>query len=194
MEPKEVLELNQEIVTCSRCRLYDARIKAVPGEGPVPSHLFFIGEAPGRNEDLSGRPFVGRAGAVLNELLSSIGLSRNRVFITSIVKCRPPGNRIPKKDEIEACSGYLDRQIELLSPGIIIPMGQLASGQVFLHFGMPQESIGRIHGRVFQSETTRGHRVIIPVYHPAAMTHNPPIKNAVFNDFNVIGRLLHKRE
>lgn len=116
MEQEAVRALNRDIVTCTRCRLSRDRINAVPGEGPVPSGLLFIGEAPGRNEDLTGRPFVGRAGAVLEELLSSIGLERCSVFITSIIKCRPPGNRIPRKDEIAACAGYLGRQIDLLSP------------------------------------------------------------------------------
>ena len=194
MEQEAVRTLNRDIVTCTLCRLSLTRINAVPGEGPVPSGLLFIGEAPGRNEDLTGRPFVGRAGAVLEELLSSIGLERSRVFITSIIKCRPPENRIPRKDEIAACAGYLDRQIDLLSPEIIVPMGRLASEQVFSHFGIPHGSIGSIHGKIFHSITPCGQIVIIPVYHPAAVTHNPLLRGAVFQDFRNIGTLLEGGE
>jgi DNA polymerase len=194
MEQEAVRTLNREIIACTRCRLSLTRISAVPGEGAVDSNLFFIGEAPGRNEDLTGRPFVGRAGAVLEDLLSSIGLERRSVFITSIIKCRPPENRIPRKDEIAACAGYLDRQIDLLSPEIIVPMGRLASEQVFSHFGIPCRPIGSIHGKVFHTVTPRGHIIIIPVYHPAAMTHNPLLKGALFEDFRIIGTLLKKGE
>ena len=112
------------------------------------------------------------------------------VFITSILKCRPPENRIPRKDEIAACAGYLDRQIDHLSPEIIIPMGRLASEQVFSRFGIPHGPIGSIHGKIFHSVTSRGKVVIIPVYHPAAMTHNPLLKGALFEDFKVIGTML----
>ena len=194
MEPEAVLTLNHGIVTCTRCRLAVTRINAVPGEGPGDSGLFFIGEAPGRNEDRSGRPFVGRAGAVLEALLSSIGLERSNVFITSIIKCRPPENRVPRQDEIAACAGYLDRQINLLSPEIIIPMGRVASEQVFLRFDIPHGPIGSIHGKIFHAATSRGELVIIPVYHPAAVTHNSLLKGAVFEDFKVIGEMLRKNE
>lgn len=194
MEQEAVRTLNRDIVTCTLCRLSLTRINAVPGEGPVPSGLLFIGEAPGRYEDLTGRPFIGRAGAVLEELLSSIGLERSCVFITSIIKCRPPENRIPRKDEIAACAGYLDRQIDLLSPEIIVPMGRLASEQVFSHFGITCGPIGSIHGKIFHTETPHRRIVIIPVYHPAAMTHNPPLKDAVFQDFRNIGTLLERGE
>jgi len=156
--------------------------------------LFFIGEAPGKNEDITGRPFVGRAGAILDDLLTSVGLERNRVFITSILKCKPPENRIPRKDEIAACAGYLDRQIDHLSPEIIIPMGRLASEQVFSRFGIPHGPIGSIHGKIFHSVTSRGELVIIPVYHPAAVTHNPRLKGALFEDFRIIGTMLGKRQ
>ena len=122
--------------------------------------------------------------------LVSSGVS---VFITSIIKCRPPENRIPRKDEIAACAGYLDRQIDHLSPEIIIPMGRLASEQVFSRFGIPHGPIGSIHGKIFHAVTPRGKLVIIPVYHPAAMTHNPLLKGALFEDFKIIGEMLGKR-
>jgi uracil-DNA glycosylase len=194
MQQEAVQALNREIAVCTRCRLALTRTTTVPGEGPADSKLFFIGEAPGRNEDSTGRPFVGRAGAVLEDLLASIGLERSRVFITSIIKCRPPENRIPRKDERAACAGYLDRQIDIFSPDIIIPMGRLASEQVFDRFGIPHGPVSSIHGKIFRAGTPRGNLVIIPVYHPAAMTHNPLLKDAVFEDFRVIGTMLGKRE
>lgn len=195
MDKVAVRILNREIVTCTRCRLALTRNNAVPGEGPVDSKLLFIGEAPGKNEDLTGRPFVGRAGAVLEDLLASIGLERSRVFITSIIKCRPPENRIPGKDEISACAGYLDRQIDMLLPEIIIPMGRLASEQVFSRFRIPHGPIGSIHGKILFTKTSRDQQlVIIPVYHPAAVTHNPLLKDVIFDDFRVIGALIRKSE
>ena len=194
MEQEAVRTLNREIVTCTRCRLALTRINAVPGEGPGYSQLFFIGEAPGKNEDITGRPFVGRAGAIFDDLLSSIGLERSGVFITSIIKCRPPENRNPGKDEIAACAGYLCRQIDHFSPELIVPMGRLASEWIFSRFGIPRAPISSIHGKIFHAATPQGKVVIIPVYHPAAMTHNPLLKGALFEDFKVIGEMLGAKE
>jgi uracil-DNA glycosylase family 4 len=194
MEQEAVRTLNRDIVTCTRCRLALTRINAVPGEGPGDSQLFFIGEAPGKNEDITGRPFVGRAGAILDDLLSSIGLERSSVFITSIIKCRPPENRNPGKDEIAACAGYLCRQIDHFSPELIVPMGRLASVWIFSRFGIPYAPISSIHGKIFHAATPRKKLVIIPVYHPAAMTHNPLLKGALFEDFKVIGEMLGTKE
>jgi len=193
-EQEAVRTLNREIVGCTRCRLALTRTHAVPGEGPPGSRLFFIGEAPGKNEDLTGRPFVGRAGAILDDLLSSIGLERSSVFITSILKCRPPENRNPGKDEIAACAGYLCRQIDLFSPELIVPMGRLASAWIFSRFDIPSAPISSIHGKLFHAVTPRQKLLIIPVYHPAAMTHNPLLKGALFEDFKVIGELLGTME
>jgi DNA polymerase len=195
MDREAVRILNREIVTCTRCRLAQTRNNAVPGEGPADPRLLFIGEAPGKNEDLTGRPFVGRAGAVLEDLLASIGLERSGVFITSIIKCRPPENRIPRKDEIYACAEYLDRQIGILLPEIIIPMGRLASEQVFSRFRIPHGPISSIHGKIFFTGTSGDQPlVIIPVYHPAAVTHNPLLKDVIFDDFRVIGTLIRKSD
>ncbi|MDD1709649.1 MAG: uracil-DNA glycosylase [Methanoregulaceae archaeon] len=192
MKHDAVRKLSHDITTCTRCRLSLTRINAVPGEGPVPSRLFFIGEAPGKKEDLTGRPFVGRAGSVLEALLASVGLERNKVYITSIIKCRPPENRLPRRDEIAACSGYLDQQIEILYPEIIIPMGRLASELIFSHFGLSHGPIGRIHGKAFHAKTLHRDLLIVPVYHPAAVTHNPPIKSALFEDFQILGTIIEE--
>lgn len=193
METEAVRQLNSDITTCTRCRLSLTRANAVPGEGPVPSELFFIGEAPGRNEDLRGRPFVGRAGTVLENLLGTIGLQRDSVFITSIVKCRPPENRVPRKDEIAACEGYLQKQMDLTAPTILVPMGRLASELVFFHFGLPDIPIGHIHGQLVHAGPFHRELSIFPVYHPAAVTHNPPLKGIIFEDFRVLGRIIEEK-
>ncbi len=193
MEKEAVRQLKCEITTCTRCRLSLTRTNAVPGEGPVHSELFFIGEAPGRNEDLTGRPFVGRAGTVLENLLATIGLQRDMVFITSIVKCRPPENRVPRKDEIAACEGYLQKQMDLTAPSILVPMGRLASELVFSHFGLPNIPIGHIHGQLVNPGPYHRDLSIFPVYHPAAVTHNPPIKGIIFEDFRVLGIIIEEK-
>ena len=185
-----IRRLNQEIGTCTRCSLAGTRTHAVPGEGPVPARVLCIGEAPGKHEDLSGRPFVGRAGTILEGLLHSIGLTRDGVYITSILKCRPPGNRVPHRDEIASCSGYLDRQVALISPSIIIPMGQWATDQVFLRYAIPPARIGDVHGRKFPVFTSAGPVLVFPVYHPAAVTHNPRLKGALDGDFRTLRSIL----
>ena len=192
MTQDAIRTLNEEIVTCTRCRLAETRTHAVPGEGPVPSRVLCIGEAPGKNEDLSGRPFVGRAGTVLEGLLLSIGLTRDRVYITSILKCRPPGNRVPRRDEIASCSGYLDRQVALLSPSVIVPMGQWATEQVFSRYALTAARISDLHGRMFAVTTGTGTLLVFPVYHPAAVTHNPRLKGALEEDFKTLRSVLER--
>jgi len=176
-------KLNAEIISCTKCRLSAGRIHAVPGEGPVPCRIMLIGEAPGEKEDRSGRPFAGRAGIVLQDLLESIGLSRKEVFITSILKCRPPKNRDPKKDEIAACRPYLNRQIALLRPSVIVPMGRFSASVILEQFGMIPGRISEIHGHAFRVETPKGSVILFPVYHPAVVTHNPPLKSDLVQDF-----------
>jgi DNA polymerase len=175
--------LNQEIITCTLCRLSEGRIHAVPGEGPVPARILFVGEAPGKREDELGRPFVGRAGSVLEDLLASIGLSREDVFITSINKCRPPGNRDPKDDEIAACHPYLVRQIELLRPQVIVPMGRFAAREICRTFGLAEGKISDMHGQVLHGRVRSGTVLVLPVYHPAVITHNPNLRPKLSDDF-----------
>jgi uracil-DNA glycosylase family 4 len=182
--------LTNEILSCTKCRLSAGRIHAVPGEGPVPCGIMFIGEAPGEKEDRSGHPFAGRAGIVLQDLLGSIGLSRNEVFITSILKCRPPGNRDPKGDEIAPCRPYLHRQIALVQPSVLIPMGRFSAAVILEQFGMSPGRISEIHGRAFRAETSHGSVILFPVYHPAVITHNPPLKSDLVQDFQRLQTVL----
>jgi DNA polymerase len=150
----------------------------------------FIGEAPGEKEDRSGRPFAGRAGTVLQDLLISIGLSRKEVFITSILKCRPPGNRDPRDDEITSCRPYLPRQIALLRPSVIVAMGRFSAAVMMDQFGMRKGRISEIHGNLFRAETPYGSVVLFPVYHPAVVTHNPRLRDDLIQDFQQLKNVL----
>src|ERR1700704_1305710 len=143
MSSEEILqEVAAEVSTCSKCKLCKGRTKAVPGEGNPDAKILFIGEGPGQNEDQQGRPFVGPAGQFLDELLASINLKRSDVFITNVVKCRPPGNRDPESEEIAACNDYLDRQIAALQPQVIVTLGRYSMAKFF-----PGEKVSAIHGR-----------------------------------------------
>jgi DNA polymerase len=166
--------IHQAIRTCGDCTLCETRTNAVPGEGSPHAEIMFIGEGPGFNEDKQARPFVGAAGQFLNELLASIGLRREDVFITNMVKCRPPNNRDPFPGEIEECSKYLDAQIEIIAPKIIVPLGRHALSRWF-----PNDSIGRLRAkpRVF------GEITLFPLYHPAAALHNGGLRSTIEEDF-----------
>lgn len=189
-DQEEYRVLTNEILSCTKCRLSIGRTHAVPGEGPVPCRLMFIGEAPGEKEDRSGRPFAGRAGTVLQDLLISIGLSRKEVFITSILKCRPPGNRDPRDDEITSCRPYLLRQIALLRPSVIVAMGRFSAAVMMDQFGMRKGRISEIHGNLFRAETPYGSVILFPVYHPAVVTHNPRLRDDLIQDFQQLKNVL----
>ena len=177
--------LNWEIDVCHLCQLSGTRTLAVPGDGSHSAELMFIGEGPGFHEDRQGRPFVGAAGSFLTELLTLIGLSREQVFITNVVKCRPPGNRDPLPLELAACRPYLDRQIEMIDPRVIVTLGRHSLGTFF-----PGEVISRIHGTI----RTNGGRHFFPMYHPAAALHQPKYRETIMDDMRKLGLWLHERE
>jgi DNA polymerase len=181
----ELTELCEEIKTCQKCILSQGRTNAVPGEGPENADIMFIGEGPGFHEDRQGRPFVGAAGKFLEELLAKIDLSRDDVYITNVVKCRPPGNRDPQPEEIEACRPYLDRQIELIHPRLIVTLGRFSMQRYF-----PGASISRIHGQAKRI----GNVLYYPMFHPAAALHQPRWRPLVEEDFLKIPDLLAKVE
>jgi len=174
-------ELYEEIAVCQRCDLAKGRTHTVPGEGPEDAEIMFIGEAPGFHEDRQGRPFVGAAGRFLEELLASIGLRREDVYICNVIKCRPPGNRDPLPDEIEACKPFLDKQIELIQPKLIVTLGRYSMARYF-----PNAQITRIHGRPKRI----GNRIYYPMFHPAAALHQPKWRSAVEEDMLKIPQLL----
>lgn len=170
--------LHDQIRECTACRLHRTRTQAVPGEGHPSVSIMFIGEAPGANEDREGRPFIGRAGRFLDELLAASGLDRRRVFITSSVKCRPPGNRTPKDDELDTCRRlWLERQIELVNPGIIVLLGKTPLRQLF---GEKKASLADLHGQIRE----RNGRRYLLTYHPAAGMRFTVARCAMQQDFH----------
>ncbi|MBA3945191.1 MAG: uracil-DNA glycosylase [Herpetosiphonaceae bacterium] len=178
-------EIAAEVSVCTACELHKGRTCAVPGEGPVNADIFFIGEAPGRNEDETGRPFVGQAGHLLEDLLEKIGLTRDDVFIGNVVKCRPPQNRDPRPEEIAACSGYLQRQLELLKPKVVATLGRYSMEKFF-----PGAKITKVHGKAER----QGKRVVIPLYHPAYILRNMAAMPDAVRDMQRIPRLLERLE
>jgi DNA polymerase len=170
-------EVAAQISECTRCELHFSRKLAVPGEGPSNADLMFIGEGPGFHENEQGRPFVGAAGQFLDELLGGIGLKRHQVYITNVVKCRPPANRDPQIEELHACSDYLERQLHTINPKVIVTLGRLSMARF-----LPNAKISEMHG---QAVRVRG-RLITPMYHPAAALHQPSLRGTVVSDF---GRL-----
>ena len=174
------------VENCRKCSLWKSRKHPVVGEGSIDSNILFIGEAPGYNEDLQGRPFVGKAGKILDELLESIGLQRDKVYIGNILKCRTPENRNPLKTEIEKCTAYLDKQIEIIQPKIIVPLGNFGSSYIFGKFGLNYDKISNVRGKIFQINTIFGSIKIVPIYHPAVATYNPNTKSMLLEDFKVI--------
>lgn len=172
--PDSLEQVAQEVSICTKCPLHRGRTHAVPGEGASTADIMFIGEGPGFYEDQSGRPFVGASGNFLTEMLNGIGLQRDDVFITNVVKCRPPGNRDPEGEEIAACSDYLERQIELINPKVIVTLGRFSMARWF-----PSARISRIHGQ----GRMIGGRMIVPFFHPAAALHRASLRQTVEEDF-----------
>ncbi|MGD2162871.1 MAG: uracil-DNA glycosylase [Anaerolineales bacterium] len=182
MGAREELEaVAAEVAVCEDCKLHLSRKNAVAGEGPGDADLMFIGEGPGFHENEQGRPFVGAAGRFLEELLEGIGMNREQVFIGNVVKCRPPGNRDPEQQEIEACSKYLERQIEAIDPKVIITLGRFSMARYF-----PNARISRIHGKPAEIDG----RLIVPMYHPAAALHQPSLRETVQEDFAKLPALI----
>lgn len=183
-------KLEEKIKNCKKCPLGMLRTNAVPGSGSYDADVMFVGEAPGYWEDQKGLPFVGRAGKVLDELLAEIGLKREDVYITNIVKCRPPNNRDPNEDEIKACSPYLDRQIDIIRPKIIVPLGRHSMSYILRKFGFEPEPISRIHGKIFEARILFGRIIIMPMYHPAVALYRPQLKEELRRDFKKLREIL----
>lgn len=174
-------ELYEDVANCQECILAQGRKNPVPGEGPENAEIVFIGEGPGFHEDQQGRPFVGAAGNLLEELLESIGLRREDVYICNVIKCRPPGNRDPSPEEIEACKKFLDRQVEIISPRMIVTLGRISMERYF-----PGAKISQIHGQPRKI----GGIIHYPMYHPAAALHQPKWRQVVKDDMSTIPQLL----
>ena len=190
MAAAELATFAAEVAGCTKCRLAEGRTQVVFGVGDSDADLMFVGEAPGFHEDQQGKPFVGQAGKLLDRLLAGIGLERDQVYIANVLKCRPPGNRDPQPDEIEACEAHLFRQIALIEPKVVATLGNFATK---LLSGKPT-GITRVHG-VEQETTLGGRRVLLyPLYHPAAALYTPAMLKVLEADFarlpELLGRLV----
>lgn len=176
-------ELNQQILKCQKCPLSRTRTNVVPGEGNPKAEIMFIGEGPGKNEDEQGKPFVGAAGKLLDKMLALINLDREDIFIANIVKCRPPGNRDPLPDEVNACWEWLAQQIEIIKPKLIVLLGRHSMDRF-----LPNQKISQIHGQ----PKRRGGQVYFPVYHPAAALYRGNLLEDLKRDFLKIPKVLEK--
>jgi DNA polymerase len=191
---KEVIwaGIRAEIAACRRCELHKSRTRTVPGEGSLHSKVMFLGEAPGRSEDEEGRPFVGAAGRLLTKLMESIGLRREEVFITNVVKCRPPGNREPRYEEISACSYFTDAIVALVNPSLIVTLGNYAGYYVFeMKGGVRWLGVSRMRGRLYRLKVLGQERAVVPTYHPAAALYNPQTLAFLQDDFTLIKEYVH---
>ncbi len=180
---EELKLIAQQVAVCTQCSLHHSRKLAVPGEGPADAEIMFIGEGPGFHENEQGKPFVGAAGKFLDELLAAINLRRVDVFIGNVVKCRPPSNRDPLPEELSACAGYLERQIQAINPKVIVTLGRFSMA----HF-LPNARIGEIHG---QAVRIKG-RLIVAMYHPAAALHQQSLRPTIEADFARLPELISK--
>ncbi|MEP7215849.1 MAG: uracil-DNA glycosylase [Anaerolineaceae bacterium] len=176
-------DLYSRVRSCLRCPLADTRTNAVPGEGPLNADVLFVGEAPGMNEDKQGRPFVGQAGQFLEELLAAAGLIRQEVYICNVLKCRPPANRDPAPDEVIACRDYLDEQIDLVDPLVVVTLGRFSMAKWF-----QGQTISRIHGTVNEIDG----RFVIPMFHPAAALHQQNLRPTIITDFRTVPAVLER--
>jgi DNA polymerase len=182
MKPEEILaQVSKEVSVCTSCALHSSRKKAVPGEGPAHAEIMFIGEGPGFHENEQGRPFVGAAGQFLDQLLAQAGVTRADVWVTNVVKCRPPQNRDPLPEELLACDLHLKRQIDAVNPSIIVTLGRFSMGRF-----MPGAKISAVHGQMRKI----GERYVIAMFHPAAALHQASLKPAIMADFAKLPELL----
>lgn len=183
---KLIDEIANKIYDCKKCPLYKTANKGVPGEGDSKAKIMFVGEAPGRVEDETGRPFVGRSGQLLNKLLLSIGLSRESVFITSVVKHRPPQNRQPKPSEVIACTYWLDQQLTIIQPRLICTLGRFG-----MEYFMPKAKISLIHGTIQETTIRKIKYMLFPLYHPSAALRSTRNKLKLEEDFKTLQKVIH---
>lgn len=177
----ELGKIADAVSTCNKCALFHSRAKGVPGEGPSNAEIMFIGEGPGFHENMQGRPFVGAAGEFLVELLAGIGMKREQVFITNVVKCRPPGNRDPQPEELQACGPYLEKQLQTINPKVIVTLGRFSMARF-----IPNAKISEIHGQPIRVKGM----LVVPFYHPAAALHRPSLRSVVEEDFARLPELI----
>jgi len=190
---EDLKKISKEIANCRRCSLWKERKNPVPGEGNVNPVVVFVGEAPGYWEDVKGRPFVGAAGRLLDEMLTGIGLRRDDVYITNILKCRPPRNRDPRPEEVKACTPFLDRQLEILSPEIIVTLGRHSAMYILSRAGFSVTGITAVRGKVYHARFWGKNVRLIPTFHPAAALYNVKLKDYLVRDFKLLKAEIEQR-
>ncbi|OGG46917.1 uracil-DNA glycosylase [Candidatus Kaiserbacteria bacterium RIFCSPHIGHO2_01_FULL_49_13] len=200
MDKHELMKaIRDKVVTLEKSPLYEFRLKSkgfpVIGEGSHDAHFMFVGEAPGRNEAATGRPFCGAAGKILDELLASVSIPRSSVYVTNIVKDRPPENRDPLPSEIDIYGPFLDRQIEIIQPKVIVTLGRFSMNYIMQKFdlGFELEPISQAHGKTYQAKASYGDIIIVPQYHPAAAIYTRSLKETLQNDFQILSTLMPKK-
>ncbi|WP_025270632.1 uracil-DNA glycosylase [Hippea sp. KM1] len=181
---EEFEKLKEKALNCRGCELYKTRTNVVFGEGNINASLMFVGEAPGRDEDLKGRPFVGRAGRLLRDILKDVGIDASDIYIANCLKCRPPNNRDPQADELIACFGFLKEQIRLISPKVIATLGRYSTYELTNQKG----AMGTLRGRVFSYGAIK----VVPLYHPAYLLRNPNAVDVFIEDLRMVKRLLEQ--
>ena len=186
---EELSELRNQVEICRRCALHKTRLKSVFGEGPNDSKVLFVGLGPGYHENLEGRPFVGAAGKLLNNLLETSGLKREDVYITNIIKCYLPNNKA-SDEEIATCTSYLDKQINLIQPKFLIPLGNVAASYLLRKFGQQIAPMRYMHTKIFSVSTLFFQTKLIPMYHPAAALRNPGLRSVVKEDWQKLGNII----
>jgi DNA polymerase len=179
-----------EIYSCKKCALHETKTNYVVGKGNPSAKIMLVGEAPGKWEDIKGEPFVGRAGKFLDSLLQEIGLTLNEVFITNILKCRPPNNRDPSEEEVAKCTPHLDKEISLINPMIIAALGRHSMKFLFKKYNISYEPISKIHGKHFPIHSLLGNKYLVALYHPAVALYNPDMKEVLKKDFQAIKKLV----
>ena len=189
-KPRAMENLKNDIRKCSRCELCKYSTNQIMGKGNFRSKIVFVGEAPGKEEDIRGEPFVGSAGKLLNQVLEKAGFSRKNVYVTNLVRCRPPKNRKPLKSELNACSNYLERELDIIKPKIIAPLGNTALYVIMRKYGLKPSKIGEVHGRIFEREAVWGNIVILPLYHPAAALYNKNLLELIEKDFGKLKKFI----
>lgn len=189
---EQLATIKKDVLHCKKCFLHRTRNKPVIGKGNHSAKVIFCGEAPGYWEDQKGEPFVGKAGKVLDALLESIGLERADVYIANLLKCRPPENRDPNISEIKACTPYLERQIDIIKPTVICPLGRFSMSFLMEKYGLKEkiEPIGKIHGQLFEINSLFQRIKLLPLYHPAVATYNPHMKVNLERDFQILKKII----
>ncbi len=193
MNKEEALrKIAEEIASCRKCDLWKTRNKPVPGEGNANATVMLVGLGPGRQEDAQGRPFVGAAGKFLDELLAIAGIKRSEVFITNVMKCYLPNN-VATEEQIKACTPYLERQISVIAPKVIVALGNVAVEFLFSKFGLKNDKISKIHGKVFKVQTLWGTLYLVAMYHPATALYNPALRQVLIDDWRKFGVWVKER-